>query len=654
MHPFLENSKMNNQDSNEEYLKLVVGLTKGEYTPNQYAIYAELARMELNSRGGEYGNLEEANFRASIQKIYDRIDCFDFVLPGFIYLMTKYGDSKFISDDLKNEAKTMILGCKYWIDEGGPEKSPCYFTENHQMLFHSNEYIAGQLYKNEIFTNNGKTGQWHMDHARPYVVRWLEWRFKFGFCEWLSNNYYHEDLLSVSLLAVHAEDEEVRTKAKMIMDLIFFDMALNSYKGNFGSSHGRTYCQNITNTRDGSYVLRSLFLGIGDEDLTLSPAVVQLAIDGYKVAKPILSCAQDSRTYENIQVMSMDVEEGAALGVDPKDPENMTYFWGLGSNNHRLVVENTLAVKANPGYYLLERAKSIKEHYDLCEAADIPYDADGDYTSRPKADLYTYKTKDYMISCVQDHKKGKYGFQQHVWQANLGGKAVIFSNHPATDDYRGRPNKWAGNRIMPKTIQHKNVVISMYNTNVAMVPTYTYHTHAYIPQEFLDETIEKDGWVFCRKDNGYAAIRPISGYTDWGEANINYNPFMGLKKEDEDGNPLKVKNYEYMATGRSNVWICEMGSKDENGSFEEFITAFEKATFKGDTYGISYESPSLGTITTGWSKPLTVGGEEIRTDYQMRYDNPWCECKRAALKLEISDGNSSLNLDFANADRKLI
>ncbi|MDX1358783.1 MAG: hypothetical protein R3232_08130, partial [Clostridia bacterium] len=253
MHPFIEKTKA--MDSNEEYLKLVVDLTgKEEYKPNQYSIYAELARLELNNRGIHRGNLEETNFRSSIQKIYDKTDCFDFVLPGFIYLMAKYGQSPWMPDSLKAEAKDMVLGCKYWIDEGGPEKSPCYFTENHQMLFHSNEYIAGQLYKDEIFTNNGKTGQWHMDHARPFVLRWLEWRFRFGFCEWLSNNYYHEDMLSVSLLAILSEDEEIRIKANMVMDLIFFDMALNSYKGNFGSSHGRTYCQNITNTRDGSFV----------------------------------------------------------------------------------------------------------------------------------------------------------------------------------------------------------------------------------------------------------------------------------------------------------------------------------------------------------------------------------------------------------------
>ena len=257
-----------------------------------------------------------------------------------------------------------------------------------------------------------------------------------------------------------------------------------------------------------------------------------------------------------------------------------------------------------------------------------------------------------MLSCVQDHKKGKYGFQQHVWQATLGGKAVIFSNHPATDDYRGRPNKWAGNRIMPKTVQHKNVVISMYNTNVAMVPTYTYHTHAYIPREFLDETVEKHGWVFCRKGNGYAAIRPVSGYTSWLPADINYNPNMGLKKEDENGNPIKVKEYEYDATGRSNVWICEMGSKDENGSFESFIKNFEKAEISGDVFGISYKSPSQGTMTTGWSKPFMIAGEKIRTDYKMRYDNPWCKCERASLEMEISDGSSTLVLNFNNVLRK--
>ncbi|MBN1624346.1 MAG: hypothetical protein JW903_08245 [Clostridia bacterium] len=649
MHPFVEMNQ--GTGLNQAYLDLIVNGSEKDRKAGNNSIYRELARLELLSRGVECEPFHEENFRSSIKSIYDRTDCFDFVLPGFIYMMTKYGDSPAIPKELRDEAKEMILGCKYWIDEGGPEKSPCYFTENHQMLYHSNEYIAGQLYPDEIFTNNGQTGKWHMEHARPFVLRWLKWRFRFGFCEWLSNNYYHEDMLSISLLYCFAKDEEIKTKAAMIMDLIFFDMALNSYKGVFGSSHGRTYCQNITNTRDGSFVLRSLFLGIGDEPLTISAAAVQLACNGYSVAAPIKKCALDSRTYENIQCMSMNAEEGAALGVDPLDYDNVTYFWGMGSNNHRLVVDNTLKTKAAPGYYAIERAKAMKEHYDLCEAQNIPYDKDGDYTSRPKADLYSYKTKDYMLACVQDHKKGKYGFQAHIWQATLGGRAVVFSNHPATEEYNGRPNKWAGNRINPKTVQHKNVVISMYNTPVDRVPTYTHHTHAYISQEFLDEIVEKDGWVFGRKENGFFAIRPLSGYTSWAPADPAYNPYMGLNKEDDEGNPIIVKDYEYIATGRSNVWVCEMGSESEHGSFDVFIKRFESAKLEGDVFGFRYVSPSLGEMETGWSRPFIVSGKEIRTDYQVRYDNPWCRADRGVLDIEISDGDNTLKLNFDRVER---
>jgi hypothetical protein len=96
-----------------------------------------------------------------------------------------------------------------------------------------------------------------------------------------------------------------------------------------------------------------------------------------------------------------------------------------------------------------------------------------------------------------------------------------------------------------------------------------------------------------------------------------------------------------------------MGSKDENGSFGEFIEGFKLAGIRGDVFGITYESPSLGTIRTGWSRQLMIGEVEIRTDYQMRYDNPWCQCKRAAYEMEITDGKRILSLNFVKNERQL-
>jgi hypothetical protein len=41
------------------------------------------------------------------------------------------------------------------MDDPSEDKNGvCYFTENHQALFASCEYIAGQLYPDETFANN--------------------------------------------------------------------------------------------------------------------------------------------------------------------------------------------------------------------------------------------------------------------------------------------------------------------------------------------------------------------------------------------------------------------------------------------------------------------------------------------------------------------
>ena len=671
MHPFIEKAKNEGQNSNIEYLKLLLDDEKNNgHTPTIYSIYHELARLELSTQTPADSVLSAENYRKSIEYIYTREDCFDFILPAFIVMMSRYPKSASISEEVADESKKMILGCKYWIDEGGWEKKPCYFTENHQILFHSNEYMAGQLYKDEIFTNNKKNGRWHMEHARPFILRWLDWRFRFGFSEWLSNTYYHEDLLALTPLMFLCEDEEIRTKARMVADLLFFDMALNCYKGVFGSTHGRTYSQYICKTDDVSTVLRGLFLAIGEQPLMLSATAVLLAIMDYKVAAPIADIALDTATIENRQSMSLTPEEGKSFGVDPKSFDNLNFYWGMEAFSHRLVVDNTLKVQAVPGYYLLERARAYKENFDLCDAAGVQTEADPDYTSMPKVDIYTYKTADYMLSCAQNYKKGRFGFQQHIWQASLGGKALVYTNHPGTEEYTARPNMWAGNRILPKALAYKNVQLCLYNTPVSMVPAFSHETHAYFPQEFMDEVAEKNGWYFGRKDNGYVAIRPLSGYVRWEDPDPAYYSNMGIEPKDSDGNDVVVKSisaaawwyddgknvvikpYELLATGRSNVWVCELGSLSEYGDFQAFVETIAKAEIKGDVFNFTYVSPSQGEMKTGWNLPFTVKGNEIETNDYPRFDNPFCRAERAARKLEIQTPKNKLSLDFEGCHRK--
>jgi hypothetical protein len=62
-----------------------------------------------------------------------------------------------------------------------------------------------------------------------------------GFREWDSNTYFEEDVLALSHLADLAENDDVRELATVVLDKLFFSLAINSFNGVFGSTHGRTY-----------------------------------------------------------------------------------------------------------------------------------------------------------------------------------------------------------------------------------------------------------------------------------------------------------------------------------------------------------------------------------------------------------------------------
>jgi hypothetical protein len=80
-----------------------------------------------------------------------------------------------------------------------------------------------------------------MEKNRRRILRWRDLRFHTGFSEWLSHVYYGEDLTALLALFDIAKDGEIHRKAEMVIDLILLDMALNTFKGVFGSTHGRAY-----------------------------------------------------------------------------------------------------------------------------------------------------------------------------------------------------------------------------------------------------------------------------------------------------------------------------------------------------------------------------------------------------------------------------
>lgn len=199
-------------------------------------LYAEIAKFAL----GKWADVELSVILKTIASINQRGDCSDFYLVGLLGALARYGDNEAFPADLKAAIKACVLGFKYWLDEPGVD-AMCYTTENHSILFHTCEILAGQLYPEEVFSNTGNTGKWHREKGELLALDWLKKRTTTGFWEWDSNCYFEEDLLALSHLASLSETEPVMELATVMIDKILFTMAVNSYKGVFGSSHGRTY-----------------------------------------------------------------------------------------------------------------------------------------------------------------------------------------------------------------------------------------------------------------------------------------------------------------------------------------------------------------------------------------------------------------------------
>ena len=203
-------------------------------------VYAEIAKMAL----GRWDKVDRARVMETMEGINRRGDCSDFYLVGLLGVMGRYAGQEGFPEAFKQPLQECALGFKYWDDEPGAD-AMCYRTENHSILFHACEILAGQLWPDLVFSNVGQTGRWHREKGERLALEWLHQRGTTGFSEWDSNCYFEEDIVALSHLADLVENDEVRELAAVVLDKLLLTIALNSFKGVFGSTHGRTYAPMI-------------------------------------------------------------------------------------------------------------------------------------------------------------------------------------------------------------------------------------------------------------------------------------------------------------------------------------------------------------------------------------------------------------------------
>ncbi|HZJ87588.1 MAG TPA: hypothetical protein VFC80_00350, partial [Sphaerochaeta sp.] len=156
-----------------------------------------------------------------------------------------------------------------------------------------------------------------------------------------------------------------------------------------------------------------------------------------------------------------------------------------------------------------------------------------------------------------------YGYQQHMWSAALSNEAIVFVNHPgaSSDSSSMRPGYWFGNGIIPALRQEGRELAAIYEIS----DEHPIHfTHLFWPTAKFEEVKTSGSWLFARVGDGYLGLwcsRELQAYDD------------------------ELAGCEYRAYGSHTAYLCTLGSKAEDSSFDAFIKACETRSVTYDVAG---------------------------------------------------------------------
>ena len=359
------------------------------------SLFSEIARMALR----DWEHIDRKTISDALARVKARMDDSVIDLLGLLGMLARFGKKRRFPKEFKSAIAQAAAGIYYtWSesDSNGLEGE----NESRQITLYACEILAGALLPDEIFTVSGKTGRVHREHGEQGALVWMRARGKFGFRNWDSPDEVESAVAALTHLVDLAEAEPVSELASVLLDKIFFSLAVNSYAGAYASSRGSSRTAAVFSARlaETSGISRLLW-GLGNYNEAVMGTVSLACCAGYSLPKLI---------------------EGIATDQQPA-------VW------------------------------SREQHSQPFAGEDRP-------AAAWRVNKVTYRTADTMLSSAQDYYPGQQGSCEHIWQAVLGPDALVFTNHPANMSVEDshRPNLWRGNGVLPRVAQWGDVLVAVY------------------------------------------------------------------------------------------------------------------------------------------------------------------------------------------------
>ncbi|MDX2429840.1 MAG: hypothetical protein QNK35_02840 [Bacteroides sp.] len=583
-------------------------------------------------------DIDWGRLAGTLEYIKGEYDCSDFRLVNLVRILYEFGDD--IPEESLNQIEEVLFNFRYWWYDPG-ENSMCYWSENHQILFASAEYLIGQKYPDILFPKSGLTGRQHMERARIRALDWLRMRWDYGFIEYYSSVYYKEDIGALINLIDFAGDEELVVKSQIIMDLLFYDVASQSLGTMFSSVSGRAYQRNRMGREAAEFSGLTNYLWGEGEEIGAHMMYGMMHSSKYELPPVLKEIALDSSEVIIKQSNGLDISELKGEGYYGSDNRSMMMQWGMESFTNPEIVRNSLAHLRSCNMFSNYSQRDFKIlNYRLLHWLHLEpiliriLNPQTNGISIQRGNTYTFRTPDYSMYTVQNHQVGDYADQQHVFGMNVGRHFSIFHTHPYLEKEvkRQSPNYWVGYGHFPHSAQDKNVNLSIYKIpkkKGLMESALLDYTRAYFPATDFDTAFIEGPYVFGKLEDTYCAFIGASDFT-WRDEAMD----------------------DVIQQGKLSFWITEAGSASEDGSFDSFVSRIRNnpVDFDPKSLSLTYTSGQV-RYDLVFGEDFKVDGHVVNTQYK-RYDSPYVQAERKDATFTYSLNGKSLFLDFENMIRK--
>ncbi len=457
-------------------------------------------------------------------------------------------------------------------------------TENHWCMYYASLYLLSEKEKDFVWFN-GKNSSENQQESKEWLYQWMETTVTVGQGEFDSPLYAMFFIAPLTMLYEFAEDTLMKKRAEIMLYWLLADFFIDYLDGMYCGANSRIYEYDIFSKRKTLMSSLANFL-LGDKPLQNPiPQLLLLAYSHFRLPSILYAIATDrSIPYEN---------------KERKRSRN--------------------------------RIRYAKER-------------------SPVVSKYTYMSKTFSLGSIQTGRTEE--ILQHSWQLNwkettTGEITTLFGLHPYFSDNDmaslfpslrknvvaevvssknsyDKEEKWIGASPYEKLLQHKNILIGLYDFSAKNIQ---YKHYNIFFSKDLKKEISENNWIFCSHASIFIAFYPLK-------------PYQFLKEEHGD----RLRSF-----AEKNGFVLYAENPKNFVSFEGFkkqvIHNFE-IRYSEKQHTLQIKTPTKVEMQFSYADTRLINGKKENPSSYPLFENPFSYSKVGSKKLTIRYKTLKMILDW--------